>query len=661
MIPKNVRPGATAEGLTGERQSFTIKPNGKAFRTLIDGLYSNKIRAVQRELSSNARDAHIDAGTTHIPFEVSIPTSLDPTFRVRDYGTGLSHENMMRLYTTIFESTKEDTNEQTGQLGLGSKSPFAYTDTFSVISYFNGERRVYIAFLETDGVPCITHVSTDLTTEQNGLEVSFPAKRDDLSEFAKEMQFVALGYPAGAIKVHGLNLKIGEPRLQGDTWAMYPADQIPATNGSRTNYVRMGTVVYPVEARLSDVDQFCWGAVVDIPIGTADVTASREALSMDNDTRATIREAFIVASTEITAQVMAEVNKVGASRRQKALAFSKYGSILNSLRGRDDVSLLVNEGMHVSADAVVRVPGDVLMNAFFFGKASNARGGYRSQREITAFNVAKLDTVRVILDDPSLKVVRRFKRIQNLGDRYNMHVLVYSSPIKADRLKAKAWIKECWELKDDQFSNSEDTVDCPPPRRPAGPRKAARVLAAGQYWMSRSEGRVKSEIYGESDRGTYNYPGTMTNASQAIGFKYSWDDIFWVNAREEVALTKMGKLPADRKLDVAIEAKVKAHALKQPIDQAQTLIIVTEVVGAYNHALPVVLAEFFPDVTVSATNARQIISLAEMAKIDLRNQPIVAKVNARVKTLAEEYPLLFQRSSAEHFKHYITAVKATKS
>ncbi len=114
MIPKNVREGATAFGLEGEKAYFTIKPNGKAFRTLIDGLYSNKVRAVIRELCSNAADSHIAAGND-APFEVTIPTTLDPTFRVRDFGTGLKHEQVMHLYTTIFESTKETTNDQTGR------------------------------------------------------------------------------------------------------------------------------------------------------------------------------------------------------------------------------------------------------------------------------------------------------------------------------------------------------------------------------------------------------------------------------------------------------------------------------------------------------------------------------------------------------------------
>lgn len=119
MIPKNVREGAVAVGLDGEKAYFTIAANGKAFRTLIDGLYSNKIRAVIRELCSNAADSHIDAGQIK-PFKVSIPTSLDPVFRVRDFGTALRHDQVMHLYTTIFQSTKRRTRRPASWVSVPS-------------------------------------------------------------------------------------------------------------------------------------------------------------------------------------------------------------------------------------------------------------------------------------------------------------------------------------------------------------------------------------------------------------------------------------------------------------------------------------------------------------------------------------------------------------
>ena len=64
--------------------SFTIKATGKAFRILSDGLYSDKILAVVRELSCNAYDAHVAAGM-FVPFEVHLPHALEPWFSVKDF------------------------------------------------------------------------------------------------------------------------------------------------------------------------------------------------------------------------------------------------------------------------------------------------------------------------------------------------------------------------------------------------------------------------------------------------------------------------------------------------------------------------------------------------------------------------------------------------
>ena len=50
---------------------FTIAQTSKMFKILSDSLYSDKIQAIIRELSTNANDAHISAGTkqacTHGP------------------------------------------------------------------------------------------------------------------------------------------------------------------------------------------------------------------------------------------------------------------------------------------------------------------------------------------------------------------------------------------------------------------------------------------------------------------------------------------------------------------------------------------------------------------------------------------------------------------
>ena len=657
MIPKNVREGARAENLPGEKAYFTIKPNGKAFRTLIDGLYSNKVRAVIRELCSNAADSHIDAKQAK-PFLVTIPTTLDPTFRVRDYGTSLDHQQVMKLYTTIFESTKEETNEQTGQLGLGSKSPFAYTDTFTVIAYKDGLRRVYIAFLETDGVPSITHVGDEPTDEPQGLEVAFPAKRDDIRQFQREMQFVSMGYKVPPT-IEGMDIAVPKPRLQGTNWAIYPQGAFGG-DVTRNHFIRQGSVIYPLETQFPHVG-YGWITIVEVPIGTAEVTASREALSMDEDTRLAVRGVHQQAHGELTAQIEAHI-AAATTRIEKAKVYSEYNGVLDNVRGSVSVSLLADSLLLSPNQArgsatAARIPGDVIEKAEHFGKGANARSAYG--RYISSLDYQQLKTFRLLVDDPSTKMVRRSKRIRN-AHLAHTNTWVYSEFDPADRKKGVAWIAKCFDLKPEQITLTSDLPDCPPDQIKRAP-SMKRVLNPGQLWMPRNGGIINSEIFGFSNKGLDEWPAMLIQAARRTGKMdlLDWGDIFWVNDRQEASYEKKKTpLPKSKRLDVVIKKALDAQVAKAPLDEAQILSAVHNMVGKWNQALPVVMEKFFPTLKITPDEAGKVLELASIAKIDLPSRPIVAKINKQLDDLVAEYPLLFQKSDRKHYEHYVAAVQA---
>ncbi len=106
---------------------YRIAQSKAAFETMSSRLYSDKIRAVQRELACNAWDAHIAAGKQDVPFEIHLPTDFEPWFEVKDYGTGMSHRDIVDLFCTYFGTNKSDSDKFIGALGLGSKSPFCLT------------------------------------------------------------------------------------------------------------------------------------------------------------------------------------------------------------------------------------------------------------------------------------------------------------------------------------------------------------------------------------------------------------------------------------------------------------------------------------------------------------------------------------------------------
>ncbi len=82
-------------GITGE---FRIKASARSFQILSSALYSNKIRAVIRELGCNCTDSHKAAGKVDVPFEVHLPSVLEPWFSVRDFGTGLDDDQITNIF-----------------------------------------------------------------------------------------------------------------------------------------------------------------------------------------------------------------------------------------------------------------------------------------------------------------------------------------------------------------------------------------------------------------------------------------------------------------------------------------------------------------------------------------------------------------------------------
>jgi len=149
--------------------SFTILFNSKAFRVLSDTLYENKIGAIVREISCNANDAHVQANKADQEFIIHLPDNFEPWFSVRDFGKGLSASDIKNVFTVYFASTKDQSNECTGMLGLGAKTPFSYTDQFTVTSYQNGICTIYSAFITESGVPNIIEMYSSESTEPSGV------------------------------------------------------------------------------------------------------------------------------------------------------------------------------------------------------------------------------------------------------------------------------------------------------------------------------------------------------------------------------------------------------------------------------------------------------------------------------------------------------------
>lgn len=187
---------------------------GVMVRALTKNLYSVPFLGVFRELVSNAVDGvrksgtkkiflniptvkkkHLDVSTADqdiksillqiinscnvgddeiaLNMENQYPFNVETDLVIRDFGTGIDPEIFINLYTTLFSSSKRDDPDSLGYFGLGSKSPFALSDTFFVYNFWNGTKYHYIANLSDSGAE-MTLVSKSETYEHNGLCVIIP-------------------------------------------------------------------------------------------------------------------------------------------------------------------------------------------------------------------------------------------------------------------------------------------------------------------------------------------------------------------------------------------------------------------------------------------------------------------------------------------------------
>ena len=276
-------------GVTGEH-AFQIKTTAQAFDILSSGIYSDPILAVIRELSCNAHDAHVDANKKDVPFIVHLPSKLEPWFSVTDNGIGLSDDDARGLYTTYFESTKQDDNSKIGAFGLGSKSPFSYAKAFDVIVRFDGKKRTYSIFLNEQGVPTIATLATIVTDEGNGVEVKLAVRDQDFTLFREKTAKILRYFPVQPIikGVAGFQFdQKPKDAIEGNGYYAFKND-----HWNKNIVAVQGNVPYRVELdhlrskMSSHLNEFLndYAIVGYFDIGQLDVAASREEVRYDERT-----------------------------------------------------------------------------------------------------------------------------------------------------------------------------------------------------------------------------------------------------------------------------------------------------------------------------------------------------------------------------------------
>jgi len=262
--------------------------------SVLTNLYSDPEGAVLREYSTNAYDAQVEAGVER-PIEVVTPTSLAPFLRIKDYGVGMTVDDIHAIYSKYGASTKRGRDDQVGMLGLGCKSALTYADQFTVTSTKGGTRIAISISRDEDGGGSMTVVDSAATDDPDGTEVTIPAKK--YHDFERKAQEFFRFWPADSVLVNGREPdRFDGLRVTDTLWLMEQGD----------SKIVMGNVAYPMPS--ADFIPSGTALVAFVPIGAVTFPPARESLMMTKNTKAALASIRTEFGRNIRGAVQAAMN-----------------------------------------------------------------------------------------------------------------------------------------------------------------------------------------------------------------------------------------------------------------------------------------------------------------------------------------------------------------
>jgi hypothetical protein len=406
---------------------------------MLSGMYGNAAKAVLREYSVNGWDEHKKHGVER-PVEVTLPSVLQPTLIVRDFGPGIPLDGVysetevdpktglplclqmgaMEVFGEYGNSSKRDTNTEAGGFGIGSKAAFALGHQFMVTGYKDGESFTVLFALNEDGTGTKSVLSEGNPTDQpNGLEISLGVEDvDAMCATATELfQF----WDRGSVLVNG-----EEPTPLFESLEQVNDEVFIQPDGRGEAFAVMGPVAYPVDRALlkkvashleredfkgasglplrlidSSTDVY-----IKVPIGSVKPAPSREMLRDTDLTVRTLASVFLGIYQDSFVKVEQTVNQA-TTYYQAVETFHDLNEILGAFKvSRKDIKW---QGKPIAKTAPVE------MLSFYLAARSYRYGSpdivYREAHRLMEITDAKKSlTVVGVPEDKQGSVSRFVKR-----------------------------------------------------------------------------------------------------------------------------------------------------------------------------------------------------------------------------------------------------------
>ena len=258
-------------------------------------LYTDKHGAVVREIASNSRDAHRAVGTPTRPIEISLlkhnpfVNASDSAIAFKDYGPGISPTEMHTILTKYGKSTKRDSNDFTGGLGLGSKSPFSLVDQFIIESVKDGQEYVYSVFIDETKKGKFSLLLKGETERENQTTVIIPIDVYQLNTWVEKINYYFSFWEIPPVLTNLSGGRVNKPEIlhETDDWAII----MTKSGFNQPLMFLLDDIPYPLQSNKITplvINNYC--VLFKFKTGELNVTISRENLEYDELTVTNIKK-----------------------------------------------------------------------------------------------------------------------------------------------------------------------------------------------------------------------------------------------------------------------------------------------------------------------------------------------------------------------------------
>lgn len=290
-----------------QKNLFSIGDPSVIFDILRSKLYSDPVAAVCREIACNARDSHIEANKADVPIEIVLPNKLSKSLIIKDFGVGISPDRAENIFIQYGKSTKRNDNTQTGGFGMGCKCPFSITDTFGIVTVFNGIKYSYSAVIDETKVGALFLLNKENTDESNSTQIIIPIKESDFLKVEDSILSITEFWTTKPIiKNCRKELSKKEVEFNGNNWFLVSKNKNNHSfNNSHVNniFCLVDKIPYyiSIDSLYSILDksdmygvQYIGNYVLYLEFNTGDLSlsASREALYFDENTKNKLKDAI---------------------------------------------------------------------------------------------------------------------------------------------------------------------------------------------------------------------------------------------------------------------------------------------------------------------------------------------------------------------------------